>query len=57
MEFEGQVLKAVEPENPDASSLYRELKEGRMPPEGEHLNKSEIAAIEEWILKGAKEKR
>ncbi|MEZ4749903.1 MAG: c-type cytochrome domain-containing protein [Bdellovibrionota bacterium] len=55
MEFEGDFLKAVDPKDPDSSSLYLNLANEIMPPPGP-LEEKEITAVRDWILAGAKEK-
>ncbi|MCB0417047.1 MAG: hypothetical protein H6617_09225 [Bdellovibrionaceae bacterium] len=55
MEFEGDIFKAVDPKDPDSSSLYLNLVNEIMPPSGP-LEEKEINAVRDWILAGAKEK-
>ncbi|MFY7928002.1 MAG: hypothetical protein ACOVS5_03950 [Oligoflexus sp.] len=43
----------VVPNQPEASSLYEEIKSGAMPLYGDKLLEEEIVAIREWIAKGA----
>lgn len=53
MSFSGEILLAVEPGDPELSSLYRSLRDGTMPPKGEKISPEAIAAISEWITAGA----
>ncbi|MCB0406083.1 MAG: hypothetical protein KDD51_14975 [Bdellovibrionales bacterium] len=55
MDFEGDIFKAVDPKDPDSSSLYLNLAYEIMPPSGP-LEEKEITAVRDWILAGAKEK-
>lgn len=55
MGFEGDFFKAVEPGDPESSTLFLNVSAGLMPPTGASLNEPQIEAIQDWILSGAKE--
>jgi Protein of unknown function (DUF1553)/Protein of unknown function (DUF1549)/Planctomycete cytochrome C len=47
------ILKSIKPFKPDESVLFRRIKDGEMPPVGEKLSASQLAAIQNWIAEGA----
>ncbi len=58
MEYQGEILKAVEPGEPELSLLFSNLDGGFMPPPkkpGAKLDQEIIDAVAEWIRDGALE--
>jgi hypothetical protein len=53
MDFMNLGMPAVEPGDPSSSTLYLNLKEALMPPNGPATSKAELEAIKEWINQGA----
>lgn len=54
MNYDEGPLLAVEPGDPDASSLWMNISEGIMPPSGPKLSAEELNAVKRWIQDGAK---
>lgn len=53
MAYEGEVLLAVEPGEPEFSLLYRSINNQTMPPVGDKLKAEVVTAIRDWIASGA----
>ena len=52
LDIHDEVLNRISPRNAKQSRLFELVAEGEMPPEGEQLNKQQLAVLQAWIDEG-----